>query len=298
ERSALAAPRRQHAQGQEPDVAGAVRTRQHLLRTGAMVEQQIVNGLMLGSIYVLVAVAFTLTIGVLNFLNFSIPGCVVMGGMSTWAALAWGVPWVPAVILVLLAGAAASLIVERFTYRWMRASDHFVPLVSSMAFLILMENAVLNIWGSDLQRVAVPFSDVSVEIGGLIVSLPQLLGLVVTVALVFVLSLVLRKTRVGRGLRAIAESPDTALMLGVPTFGAVPVRRVLRALFAALGCLLFALHYRQVQPFMGQEVALKGTSAMIVGGMGIIWGAVAGGLPIGIAELLSIRVVGTGFVDI
>ena len=88
-----------------------------------MVEQQIVNGLMLGSIYVLIAVAFTLTIGVLNFLNFSIPGIFMIGGMFTWAALGWGVPWVPAVILVLLAGAAASLVVERFTYRWMRASD-------------------------------------------------------------------------------------------------------------------------------------------------------------------------------
>jgi branched-chain amino acid transport system permease protein len=263
-----------------------------------MVEQQLVNGLMLGSIYVLVAVAFTLTIGVLNFLNFSIPGIFMIGGMFTWAALGLGVPWIPAVVLVLLAGAAASLVVERFTYRWMRASDHFVPLVSSMAFLILMENLVLNVWGSDLQRVAVPFPNVSVHVAGLIVSLPQLVGLAVTVALVSALSLVLRRTRVGRGLRTIAESPDTAIMLGVDIFRVVPVVFVISGLFTAFGGILFALNYQQVQPFMGEEVALKGISAMIVGGMGSIWGAVAGGLLIGVAEVVSIQLVGADFVDI
>jgi branched-chain amino acid transport system permease protein len=128
--------------------------------------------------------------------------------------------------------------------------------------------------------------------------MPQLLGLAVTIALVGVLSLVLRRTRVGRGLRAIAESPDTAIMLGVDIFKVVPVVFVISGLFTAFGGILFALNYQQVQPFMGEEVALKGISAMIVGGMGSIWGAVLGGLIIGVAEVASIQMVGADFVDI
>ena len=127
-----------------------------------MLEQQLVNGLMLGGIYVLVAVAFTLTIGILNFLNFSIPGVFMLAGVFTWALLKMGVYWPLAVLGALAVGAASSLIVERCTYSWMRSSDHYVPLVSSMGFLILFENLVLVQWGSDLQRVELPFADLKI----------------------------------------------------------------------------------------------------------------------------------------
>src|SRR5437763_574980 len=117
-----------------------------------MIGQQIINGLMLGSVYAMVAVALTLSIGVLKFLNFSIPGLFMIGGMATWALTRSGMPWPLAAGAALLAGAIASLVVERFTWRWMRMADEFVPLVSSMAFLILFENLVVggmgNIWGA------------------------------------------------------------------------------------------------------------------------------------------------------
>src|SRR5438270_4470100 len=95
---------------------------------------------MLGSIYAMVAVALTLSIGVLKFLNFSIPGLFMIGGMVTWALIRAGMPWPVAAAAALAAGALASLVVERFTWRWMRMAGHFVPLVSSMAFLLLFEH--------------------------------------------------------------------------------------------------------------------------------------------------------------
>src|SRR5260370_29296496 len=93
--------------------------------------QQLVNGVMLGSIYAMVGVALTLSIGVLKFLNFSIPGLFMLGGMVTWALVRLGMPWPLAAGAALVVAAAASLVVERFTWRWMRQADELVPLVSS-----------------------------------------------------------------------------------------------------------------------------------------------------------------------
>jgi branched-chain amino acid transport system permease protein len=253
---------------------------------------------MLGSVYAMVGVALTLSIGLLKFLNFSIPGLFMIGGMTTWALVRAGIAWPLATILALCAGAAVSLVVERFTWRWMRSAGEFVPLVSSMAFLILFENLAVGYWGSDLQTMPRLFGSADWQFGNLVISIPQFVGLLCCVVLIGALSLLLTKTRIGRGLRTIAEDSETALLLGVDIHRIVPLVFVISGLFAALGGVLFALNYRQVHPFMGEALGLKGISAMVVGGMGNIWGAIAGGLIIGLAEVLSINLLGADFVDI
>ncbi len=263
-----------------------------------MFEQQIVNGLMLGSVYALVAVAFTFAIGVLNFLNFSIPGLFMVGGMLTWFLLKAAIPWPVAALLAVASGGLLSLVVERFTWRLMRHPEHFVPLVTSMAFLILFENLVLIAWGSDLQRVPLPFASVSFRLGPVVIAVPQLVGLACALLAVFFLDLLLKRTRLGRGLRTIAEDADVARLLGVPVGRVVPVVFVVGGLFTALSGFLFAVNYQQASPFMGEEVALKGISAMVIGGMGNIWGAILGGLLIGVVEIFSIHWFGARAVDI
>ena len=253
---------------------------------------------MLGSIYAMVAVALTLSIGVLRFLNFSIPGLFMIGGMTAWASLRAGLPWPLAIAAALVAGAFASLVVERFTWRWMRGAPDFVPLVSSMAFLLLFEHLAVIYWGSELRTVPPLFANTDWRVAGLVISLPQLGGLVASIALIWALTLALARTRLGRGLRTIAEDSDTALLLGVEINRIVPVLFLISGLFAALAGVIFALNYRQVQPFMGEMVGLKGISAMIVGGMGSVWGSIAGGLIIGLVEVMSIGYFGADFVDI
>jgi branched-chain amino acid transport system permease protein len=218
--------------------------------------------------------------------------------MLTWFLLRAGFAWPLAALLTIASGGLLSIVVERFTYRLMSRSEHFVPLVTSMAFLILFENLVLIAWGSDLQRVPLPFESVSWRVGGTVIAVPQLVGLACAIFAVALLHFLLKKTSIGRGLRALAEDPDTAALLGVPVGRVVPVVFVIGGLFTALSGFLFALNYQQASPFMGEEVALKGISAMVIGGMGNIWGAILGGLLIGVVETFSIHWFGARAVDI
>ncbi|MGD9921647.1 MAG: branched-chain amino acid ABC transporter permease [Pseudorhodoplanes sp.] len=264
-----------------------------------MFSQQLVNGVMLGSIYALVGVSFTMTIGILNFLNFSIPSIFMLGGMMSWAFIVWGgLPWFVGVALGIATGGVASLVVERFTYRRLKNSHPDVPLISSVGFLVLFENLVIVYFGAYIQRFPTPFGDANLRVAGLVVSIPQLCSLLITAILVLTLHYILRRTQLGRSLRAIAENPNTALVVGINANQIVPMLFLISGIFTALGGVIFATNYHQVSPFIGNEVTLKGVAAMIIGGMGNIWGAVLGGLLLGLTEAVSIHVFGGSVAEV
>lgn len=263
-----------------------------------MLAQQIVNGLMLGAIYMLMAVAFTLAIGVLNFLNFSLPGLFMLGGMLAYGFFKLGFPIIFAFAAALAAAALVSLLVERFAYRPMQGGDPEVPLVSSLGFLVLLENLMLIYFGSDQQAFPALMPDMNLRFGGLVIGIAQLGSLALSVLLVLWLSWFLSSTSTGRCIRTVAENRDTAVLMGIDTGRLVPLLFIASALLAAVAGLLFAVNYQQVSPFMGEGVGFKGVAAMIVGGMGSIWGAVLGGLLIGLAEVLSITFIGADVVNI
>lgn len=275
---------------------------------GQLMARQIISGLLLGAIYMTVAVAFTLTIGVLNFLNFTIPTMFMLTGMAAWGlmsrgylAFAAGWAWLVALICGVAVAVLASLLVERFTFRYLKmkhgdATEHAIPLVSSLGFLLVFENLVLIFLGSDSQRFAVPFN-ADMHIAGIIVGIPQVVSCVLAVAVVAALSFILTSTKVGRALRTIAESPDTASLLGVDVARVVPIVFLLTGLLAGIAGALFTVNYGDVSPFMGDNVGTKAIAAMVLGGIGSIWGAIAGGLVVGVAETLSIRYFGGDLVQ-
>ncbi len=273
--------------------------------------QQIVNGVMLGSVYVTVAVAFTLTIGILNFLNFTIPTLFMLAAMGGWALSYWGIPggltgplpWPLALGIGVVLATFVSLIVERFTFRMMKtkygdSTEHAIPLVSSLGFLLVIENMVRIGYGTDAQRFKGPDVDLTLDLGGILMRLPQLLSLVVVVAIVIGLNWLLRSTRIGRGLRAIAENPDAANILGVDTGRVVPVVFMLTGVLCGVAGALFAINYGEVSPQMGEDIGTKAIAGMVVGGLGSIWGAVLGGLIVGLTEMLTIHFFGADTVQV
>jgi branched-chain amino acid transport system permease protein len=276
--------------------------------------QQIVNGLMLGGIYVMVAVAFTLIIGMLNFLNFTIPPLFMVSTMMMWATMqggfgkgvdraltstlgASGKP-VAGVVDALAVAALLSLVIERFTYRYMKAkygdaTEHAIPLVSSLGFLIIFEHLVIGRWGSDSLTITSPFGNASFYIGSIQISVPQLTSLVLSLAVVFALSTMLKRTRLGRALRSIAEKPDTAILMGVEVRRIVPVVYVITGLLCAVAGVLFTINYTTVDAYVGDKVATVAIAGMVLGGLGNVWGAIVGGLFVGVLEVLSIYLFGS-----
>lgn len=271
--------------------------------------QQFVSGLMLGSVYVSVAVAFTLTIGILNFLNFTIPTLFMMTAMVGWALSYWGVPgfgtlaWPLALAIGVLAALIVSLIVERLTFRVMKmrfgdATEHAIPLVSSLGFLLIIENLIRIAYGSDAQRFPGPEANLTANVGGILVRLPQLGSLILIAAVVAWLAWMLRYSRIGRGLRAIAENPDAANILGVDTRVIVPIVFMLSGAFAGIAGAVFAVNYGEVSPQMGEDIGSKAIAGMVIGGLGSIWGAVLGGILVALIEIMTIHFFGADTIQI
>lgn len=275
-----------------------------------LIIQQLVNGLMLGSVYVTVALAFTLTIGILNFLNFTIPTLFMFTAMMGWALAKWGFPggvtgplyWPLALMLASLAVIILSLIIERFTFRYMKtkygdSTEHAIPLVSSLGFLLIIENLVRIGYGTDAQRFPGPSMDMTLNIGGILVRLPQLLSLIAVCFIVAGLNYLLARTRTGRGIRAIAENPDTASTLGVDTNRIVAAVFMLGGLLCAFAGILFVINYGEVSPQIGEDIGSKAIAGMVLGGLGSIWGAVLGGVIIGLIETMTTHFFGADTVQ-
>jgi branched-chain amino acid transport system permease protein len=270
-----------------------------------LLAQQLVNGVMLGSVYVTVAVAFTLTIGILDFLNFTISGLFMLSAMLGWGVLSRGwfaaagtLAWVPSLLVGGVGAILVSLLVERFAYRTLKArfgdaSEHAIPIVSSLGFLLVIENLVAIYLGTDTQPFPTRFTGASVRLGGVLISLPQLASLVLAIVLVALLTLLVRRSRIGRALRAIAENRDAATVIGIDVGRIVPVVFGVTGLLCAIAGAIYAVNFGQVSSAMGDDVGVKAIAGMVIGGLGSIWGAVAGGLAVGLAEALSIQYLGT-----
>lgn len=265
---------------------------------------------MLGGVYVMVAVAFTLIIGMLNFLNFTIPALFMFAAVLMWATMTGSLPfgndlilsifgpdlrWVAGIIVALAVTAVCSLIIERFTYRYMKAkygdaTEHALPLVSSLGFLIIFEHLVIGTWGSDPLAIESPFGNASFKIGEILFSIPQILSLAISLGIVIMVSIMLRTSKLGRALRSIAEKPDTAILMGVKVERIVAVVYVITGLLCATSGILFTINYTIVDAYIGDNVATVAIAAMVLGGLGNVWGAIVGGLFVGILEVMSIWV--------
>lgn len=274
---------------------------------------------MLGGVYVMVAVAFTLTIGMLNFLNFTIPALFMVAAMFFWATISGGfgsgfdtvlhntLPtayhWILGAIIAIGVAMLCSLLIERFTYRHLKtrfgdATEHALPLVSSLGFLIIFEHLVIMVWGTDPLTLNSPFGAATWRIGGLLIGVPQLLSLLLSILIVWGLHLLLKHSKLGRALRSIAENPDTALLLGVDVQRIVPVVFLLTGVLCAIAGILFALNYRTISPYIGDQVATVAIAGMVLGGLGNIWGAIVGGLLVGLLEALATYWFGADIVKI
>ena len=258
--------------------------------------QQLVNGVFLGSVYALFAVGYTLVFGVLDILNLAHHAVFTASAFICLTLVGrLGLPFVAALPLAMLAGGVMGLILDRVAFRPLRTrpDTHFSVMISTIGMGIIFESLVLGVYGAQVFRLpAGIFPDVVFDVGGARVTLVQLTVVAITLVFMGGLMAMLRLTRLGKAIRAVAQDARAASLLGVD------VERVITASFfiaSALGGaagVLSALAFNALTPDMGRSIELKGLAVIVVGGMGSVPGAVLGGLILGLTEVLSVALTG------
>lgn len=253
-----------------------------------MIADQIANGLVLGAVYSLAAVSFSLIMGVLGILNVASAALFLLGGYIGLGMISDGAPVWVALAAVIVATALGGIVVERVGYRPFRDSPVVIPLLSTLAITIIVEAFVINTWGSDpLQITSAPLSG-SVAFVGISLTATQILILVVAAIVLIVLGVVMERTWTGRAIRALAEDRRVANLLGIATTRVTIATFALSGLLAGIAGFLIGLNYQVLSPSSGLELGLKGIAVMVVGGATNPRGALLAGPLLGIAEVLAI----------
>jgi branched-chain amino acid transport system permease protein len=250
--------------------------------------QQLVNGLTLGAVYTLIALSFSLVMGILGVLNLAIAELFMLGAYFGFAAIMAQLP-LPIALLGGMAGAAAvSIIVQKIAYEPLRDTPVVTPMLSTLGFSIILQNVATNVWGSDPLQLPDEVLSGRYTFGPVSVSAMQLMVIGATVVLVALLAFVVQKTSAGRALRAVAENRDVARLLGVSATRVTLLAFVLSGVMAGAAGVLIGLHYAVITPYIGVDVGLKAIAVMVIGGTTRIWGALVAGPLIGIAEVMTV----------
>ncbi len=253
-----------------------------------MLLQQLVNGLTLGAVYTLIALSYSLVMGILGILNLAIAELFMIGGYLGFTVIMAGLP-LPLALLAGMAGAAlAAAVIERVGYQPLRDAAVVTPMLSTLGFSIILQNVATNVWGSDPLQLSDEVLGTRFVIGPVSISAMQATVLGTTVVLVAALAYIVQRTSTGRALRAVAENRDVARLLGVSASRLTLVAFVLSGALAGAAGVLIGLHYAAITPYIGVEIGLKAIAVMVIGGTTRIWGALVAGPLIGILEVLTV----------
>ncbi len=259
-----------------------------------MIYQQLINGLMLGASYSLVAIGYTLIFGVLNLLYFAHGEVFMVGAfVGLYVVILANANIYVALVGALIACGALGILAVLASVRPVSKDYPLAQLISSIGVTIVLQNMAIYIFGG--QQVAFPetIKQELYRIGAVTISSVQIFILVVAVVLMVLLWIFIERTKMGRAIRATAENHETAALLGVNVNRVVLVTFIIASSIAGIAGVLDGVKNSNVSPFMGLEVAVKGLVVMLLGGLGNVTGAMIGGLLLGMVEILSAAYIGT-----
>ena len=264
--------------------------------------QQVINGLVLGSMYALIALGYTMVYGVLNLINFAHADVLMIGAMAGLTILGMVntvAPDLPGIVKMFIAilGAipvcvAVNVLIERVAYRRLRNAPRLAPLITAIGVSILLQTIAMMIWG----RNPIPFPHVMpsdpIHVFGALISPTQVMLLILAAVSMVSLALLVEKTKIGRAMRATAENPRIAGLMGVDSNRIIVMTFAIGAALAAIAGVMWAANYSSAQFAMGFVPGIKAFSAAVLGGIGNIYGAMLGGLLLGLIESLGAGYVG------
>ncbi|MGV8900470.1 MAG: branched-chain amino acid ABC transporter permease [Burkholderiaceae bacterium] len=264
--------------------------------------QQIINGLVLGSMYALIALGYTMVYGVLSLINFAHGEVLMIGamvGLTVLKIIQTTAPDMPGIFKLVIAIAVAipaciivNVIIERFAYRPLRNAPRLAPLITAIGIGILLQTFAMMIWG----RSPLPFPQVMssepIHIGGALISQTQLMLLALAAIAMVGLVFLVEKTKMGRAMRATSENPRVAGLMGVDANKVIVATFAIGAALAAVAGVMWGANYSSAQFAMGFLPGLKAFSAAVLGGIGNIYGAMLGGILLGVIESLGAGYIG------
>lgn len=261
--------------------------------------QQLVNGLTLGSVYAVIAIGYTLVFGVLNIVNMAHGGIIMMGayiGLLLVTVAGWGL--FPALIGAMVGGAILGYLLEVLALRTLRGKKvtHLAPLISTIGVSIFLESAALLVFGPQTRAFPTDYNQL-MDFGLFKISEIQIISMGTAVVLMVLLTLLLNKTRIGKAVRATAENIETASLLGIHTRRIITFTVMLASALGAAAGVLIALSFNAIEPTMGTSMGFKGLAVLIMGGLGNVGGAMAGGFILGVAEVFSVAYGASSFRD-
>ena len=259
--------------------------------------QQLINGLVLGSMYALVALGYTMVYGIISLINFAHGEILMVGAMVSWSVVTGlqdtGWPgWVLLLISLLaatVACAALNFVIEKLAYRPLRNAPRLAPLITAMGMRLLLQTLAMILWKPNPKPFPqlLPDDVLSLWEDGPVISVTQILILVVTVLVLAGLLWLVNRTKLGRAMRATAENPRVAALMGVRPDHVISLTFVIGAALAALAGIMWAMNYGTVQHTMGFLPGLKAFTAAVFGGIGNLTGAMVGGVLLGLIEALG-----------
>jgi branched-chain amino acid transport system permease protein len=257
--------------------------------------QQIINGLVQGSLYALLALGYTMVYGVINLINFAHGEVLMVGALTSWTVvgLLQQTGW-PGWLLLLISLIAAVIVcsalnflIEKFAYKPLRNAPRLAPLITAMGVSLLLQTLAVIFWKPSPKPFPILLPQELFYIGGAVINTVQIIILVVTVLTLAGLMLLVNTTRLGRAMRATAENPRSAALMGVNPDHVISATFIIGAALAALAGVMYAANFGIVQHTMGFLPGLKAFTAAVFGGIGNLPGAMLGGVLLGLIENLA-----------
>jgi branched-chain amino acid transport system permease protein len=262
--------------------------------------QQVINGLTAGSLYAVVALGYTMVYGIIQLINFAHGEVVMIGAMVAFSIINLLVPsGLPPVAVVLIGTGSAVAVcmlvgysVERLAYRPLRGAPRLAPLITAIGVSIILQHLALMVWSRNILAFPQIIPSHTYFIGGAAVTNVQIAILAICVSLMGGLALLVYRTPLGTAMRATAQSPQVAGLMGIDVNRVIAVTFIIGAALGAVAGVLFGTYYGIAQYTMGSILGLKAFSAAVLGGIGNIPGAMLGGVLLGLVEALGAGYIG------
>ena len=249
--------------------------------------QQLVNGLSIGSIYALIALGYTMVYGIIKLINFAHGDIYMLGayvGFISIAQLHLG--FFPALLLAMVVCGVLGVIIERIAYKPLRNATRIAALITAIGVSYFLEYSTQKIMGPGVKTYPSVLSNQTFHVFGIQIQMQQIYILAITIILMLALQFIVRKTKIGRSMRAVSVDADAAKLMGINVDATISYTFAICSALAGAGGVLVGMYYNTINPLMGMVPGIKAFVAAVFGGIGIIPGAMFGGFFIGIVEAL------------